>query len=208
MGNLIRLTESDLHKIIKESVKRILRENMYDNDIDIDYEFKKVMKIKDALERRLYTVLGDKSQSIFNIKIRPLTMRKNDLYIEISPKNEDYLQYIYDNDNKIEYKVERVIAKFGYYKNECGCFERGIYLIGQYDEDMLNKVPEMPKSMRSQNSYTNDGDNINLNDPNSGEAIRRKYAGSNEWSSSSAMENPFSSGSIYNLRRMYGGRRW
>lgn len=35
-----------------------------------------------------------------------------------------------------------------------------------------------------------DEDNINLNDRNSGESIRRRYGG-NEWGSSSAMENPF-----------------
>ena len=31
---LIRLTESDLHRIVKESVKRVLKENEWDEDVE------------------------------------------------------------------------------------------------------------------------------------------------------------------------------
>lgn len=34
MKKTIRLTESDLHRVIKESVKRIVREWQFDNDLD------------------------------------------------------------------------------------------------------------------------------------------------------------------------------
>jgi hypothetical protein len=36
---LIRLTESDLHRIVKESVNRIIREGLYDNEQDFYNEF-------------------------------------------------------------------------------------------------------------------------------------------------------------------------
>lgn len=38
--NLIRLTESDLHKIVKESVKRLLRESQFMSDEDIASQYK------------------------------------------------------------------------------------------------------------------------------------------------------------------------
>lgn len=36
---LIRLAESDLHRIVKESVKRIIREGLYDNEQDFYNKF-------------------------------------------------------------------------------------------------------------------------------------------------------------------------
>lgn len=46
MKNRIRLTEGDLHKIVKESVKRVLKED-YDGEIEI------WNRAKEALEPRL-----------------------------------------------------------------------------------------------------------------------------------------------------------
>ena len=36
---LIRLTEGDLHKIVKESVNRVLKENTYNNEYEVDFTF-------------------------------------------------------------------------------------------------------------------------------------------------------------------------
>lgn len=47
MKKIIRLTESDLHKIVKESVSKILREAYnFDDDDDIDNESSLHKKIK------------------------------------------------------------------------------------------------------------------------------------------------------------------
>lgn len=36
---IVRLTESDLHRIVKESVNRILKENTYNNEYEVDFSF-------------------------------------------------------------------------------------------------------------------------------------------------------------------------
>ena len=39
MKQRIKLTETDLHRIIKESVKRVLKEDIYDNEYEVDFTF-------------------------------------------------------------------------------------------------------------------------------------------------------------------------
>lgn len=52
---LIRLTESDLHKIVKESVKRILKESVFSNNEEYEYDYDEMYCQQNYKSFPLYT---------------------------------------------------------------------------------------------------------------------------------------------------------
>ena len=100
---LIRLTESDLYKIIKESVRNILTENM-PNSIDNDfYNFVKGFKsvwcgrgltnINEYLEEMFYDGESDRSINDYPCK----TIDRGEEYYLVD-KDGDYVDFPYDSD--------------------------------------------------------------------------------------------------------------
>lgn len=215
---IIRLTESDLHKVVKESVKRILRETSEE-----DIRKSEMMKLfqyckatENAIRKKLLAAIGNRYGVKFDVMTQVLPSSEL-MYVTLIPLD-DSLNFL-----KISAKdvVSRVIAKHGYvitrqsyreappkYGAKKGC----ICYMCEKDDNALTFMPrsglkhsDYNGNVRQFDDYSNyDDDNINLNSPNSGEAIRRGYSG-NEWSSSSAMENPWGANGIARLRSMYGG---
>ena len=211
MKKLVRLTENDLHRIIKESVNKLLKEE--DGEMsERERIFQYIKTTEESINKKLSVAIGNRYGIRFDV-ITQVFPRSESMYIMLIPLD-DSLNFLNISAKDV---VSRVIAKHGYivtkqsyqeapakYGTKKGC----ICYMCKKDDDALTFMPR-PGIKRvnkiSRNTY-NDGDNINLNSPNSGEALRRGYTG-NEWGSSSAMENPWGPNGIGSLRSMYGGRR-
>ena len=199
MKKAIRLTEGDLHKIIKESVKKIIKESR-------EQEYADMIRKNKSIENRLKIVLSrNRFGSDFNIRVRTFP-HSGGMDILIKPVD-DTFDY---NTINVDDIVSRVIAKDGYVIDDYTNDERGINLWCEKTDDALDYMPrpgvKQPNNPRQSYNYTNDGDNINLNSPNDAEAVRRSYAGKNYgYSSSSDMESPNSPNSAAGIRRWYYG---
>lgn len=215
---IIRLTESDLHRVVKESVKRILRETSEE-----DIRKREMMKLfqyckatENSINKKLSVAIGNRYGIRFDV-ITQVFPYSELMYIMLIPLD-DSLNFLNISAKDV---ISRVIAKHGYivkkqsyreapakYGTKKGC----ICYMCEKNDDALTFMPrpglkhsDYNGNVRQFDDYSNyDDDNINLNSPNSGEAIRRRYSG-NEWSSSSAMENPWGANGIARLRSMYGG---
>ena len=204
MRNVIRLTESDLHKIIKESVKRILREE------EDEKRMQRIWNETFSIQKRLNFVLGKKFGPSVSAKVNP-SFRGDRLRITIMPADNETYENLYRNDNILKYLISRITSKF-YFSLDTSNYtsdEEGIHFDCYQNDDAMNDMLDIPKSMKSQNGYTNSNDfdrfNINLNSPNDANAIRQSYAGSRDggYSSSNSMESPNSVNSAYGVRRWH-----
>jgi hypothetical protein len=85
---LIRLTESDLHKIVKQSVNKILKESSALNEAQVT--------LSPSHEARLRTVVGELAQQIGSI-LRKLTMydRGMNNYLADLVQNEKWVDDLY-----------------------------------------------------------------------------------------------------------------
>ena len=206
-------SKNNIGRIVKESIKKVLKEDEEDalnNEPSMSYE--EMLKLRDSITKKIKIALGSKYSSFLNVKVNIWRSSKK-MYIALMPDVEEYDFDLNLLDDEFKRRIERVVAKYGYLCYTYGTNDQGAYFVFEEYEDALHFMPRGNEIVRKkkapmQNANNNDNsDNINLNDPNSGESIRRNYAGSNEWSSSSAMENPFNPNSAAGLRRMYG-RRW
>ena len=115
--NRIRLSESQLHKVIKNSVKKVLREGFQqaDNGSDdwyIDYEGAKYMDLNDLKEIRSELQRCESSFLEVSDKIENyITMEKKDSRIETP--DQSHLYRMYKDIEKILYSIRDMQYEFG-----------------------------------------------------------------------------------------------
>lgn len=104
MKRKIRLTESYLHKIVKETVKRILKEDFYDLHKDLmDNAFKNSKDVNDFNKNLESVKFYDKLRGKHALELHPQTTPKdinNDSYIYLHPD-----LYGLDSDDLVDKKL-------------------------------------------------------------------------------------------------------
>ncbi len=118
MKKLIRLTESDLHRIVKESVKRVLREDTYSYNGD-DYrnsiydkyssEINREEIFKENIKRfkTAYKTLSDEYSVIKSLKRKPSVKYESQSIFSLK----NFLKYVIDTEGDMLY--EKIWEKYG-----------------------------------------------------------------------------------------------
>lgn len=113
MNKTIRLTESDLHKIVKESVNKILLETSQGLKCDREKEYSK--KVKEDIRNRLSNVIEELESEQQYINIYP--QENGEVLVTIENGNEQYAEHWMGRkvwESSCAYELVRALRRLKY----------------------------------------------------------------------------------------------